>query len=120
MKTSHCRVAIVGAGPSGLALAAELARSGIDNVVVHHDEPYLTVRLKVMPLPSERREEFFETLLRLNRTDMVHGAYGIEDDAVVITDTIQSPNLDLNELQATLEAVILAVSEHYEMLSAYK
>jgi NADPH-dependent 2,4-dienoyl-CoA reductase/sulfur reductase-like enzyme len=34
MKTSHCRVAIVGAGPSGLALAAELARSGIDNVVV--------------------------------------------------------------------------------------
>ncbi|MCP4334856.1 MAG: FAD-dependent oxidoreductase [Gammaproteobacteria bacterium] len=34
MKTSACRVAIIGAGPGGLALAAELARSGIDDVVL--------------------------------------------------------------------------------------
>jgi thioredoxin reductase len=34
MKTSHCRVAIVGAGPSGLALASELASAGIDGVVL--------------------------------------------------------------------------------------
>ncbi len=34
MKTSSCRVAIIGGGPSGLALAAELARGGIDDVVL--------------------------------------------------------------------------------------
>jgi len=34
VKTSDCRVAIVGAGPSGLALAGELARGGIDDVVL--------------------------------------------------------------------------------------
>ena len=34
MNSSHCRVAIVGAGPSGLALASELARAGIDGVVL--------------------------------------------------------------------------------------
>ena len=34
MKSSHCRVAIVGAGPSGLALASELASAGIDGVVL--------------------------------------------------------------------------------------
>ena len=34
MKSSHCRVAIVGAGPSGLALASELASAGIDGVVM--------------------------------------------------------------------------------------
>ena len=34
MKTSRCRVAIVGAGPGGLALASELARRGVDDVVV--------------------------------------------------------------------------------------
>jgi NADPH-dependent 2,4-dienoyl-CoA reductase/sulfur reductase-like enzyme len=34
MKTSNCRVAIIGGGPSGLALAGELARGGIDDVVL--------------------------------------------------------------------------------------
>jgi hypothetical protein len=94
--------------------------NGVDNIVLHHDSPYLTVRVKVMPIPTERREELFEKLLRLNRSDMVHGAYGIEEDAVVITDTIQSPNLDLNEIQASIEAAILAVSEHYDMLSEFR
>jgi thioredoxin reductase len=39
MKSSHCRVAIVGAGPSGLALASELASAGIDGVVLLDREP---------------------------------------------------------------------------------
>ena len=34
MKRSHCRVAIIGAGPSGLALASELASAGIDGIVL--------------------------------------------------------------------------------------
>jgi len=34
VKTSNCRVAIIGAGPSGLALAGELARGGVDDVVL--------------------------------------------------------------------------------------
>ena len=34
VKPNECRVAIVGAGPSGLALAAELARGGIDDAVL--------------------------------------------------------------------------------------
>lgn len=94
-------------------------KNGVENIVIHHDPPYLTFRVKVMPLPSERRPELYEKLLRLNRTDMVHGAYAIEDDAVVIIDTIQSPNLDLNELQGSIDAIILAVSSHYEILAEY-
>lgn len=92
---------------------------GIENIVIHHDPPFLTFRVKVMPLPSKRREELFEQLLILNRTDMVHGAYAIEDNAVVIIDTIQSPNLDLNELQGSIDAIILAVSQHFETLSKF-
>ena len=92
---------------------------GIENIVIHHDPPFLTFRVKVMPLPKSNREALFEQLLILNRTDMVHGAYAIEDDAVVIIDTIQSPNLDLNELQGSVDAIILAVSQHFELLSKY-
>lgn len=34
MKTSSCQVAIVGGGPSGLAVASGLAKAGVDDVVV--------------------------------------------------------------------------------------
>ncbi len=37
MKTQHCQVAIIGAGPSGLALAGELAKSAIDVVVLERE-----------------------------------------------------------------------------------
>lgn len=92
----------------------------IDNIVVHHDSPLLTIRVKVMDLPDEDREGLYEALLKLNASELVHGAYGIEDDAVVITDTIQSPNLDLNELQGSIDSVVMALTSHYERLSSFR
>jgi thioredoxin reductase len=37
MKPQHCQVAIIGAGPSGLALAGELAKSAIDVVILERE-----------------------------------------------------------------------------------
>jgi len=92
----------------------------INNIVIHHDHPLLTIRVKVMAVPDENREALYEALLQLNANDLVHGAYGIEEDDVVIIDTIQSPNLDLNELQGTIDAVTLALTTHYERLSGFR
>ena len=92
----------------------------IENIVIYHDHPLLTVRVKVMAIPDTNREALYEALLRLNAVDLVHGAYGIEDDAIVIMDTIQSPNLDLNELQGSIDAITLALATHYERLSGFR
>jgi len=92
----------------------------IDNILVHHESPLLTVRVKVMNVPDEQKEAFFEDLLKLNASELVHGAYGIEDSSIVITDTIRSENLDLNEIQASIDAVILALTTHYEVLAKYR
>lgn len=92
----------------------------IDNIMVHHESPLLTVRVKVMDVPSENKEAFFEDLLKLNASELVHGAYGIEDESIVITDTIRSENLDLNEIQASIDAVILALTTHYASLAKYR
>jgi hypothetical protein len=51
---------------------------------------------------------------------MVHGAYAIRDDEVILLDTLQGATLDLAELRASLEAVGLALSQHYEVLSQYR
>ena len=39
MMSSQCTVAVVGGGPAGLSLAAELARNGVDDVLVLEREP---------------------------------------------------------------------------------
>ncbi len=93
----------------------------LENIVIYNDPPVITFRCKLMAVPtSARRAEFCETLLRLNATEMVAGAYGIEDEHVVITDTLQSANLDLNELQAAVDGLSLAISVHYPILGEYR
>lgn len=92
----------------------------IDNIVVVHTPPVITFRVKLMNLPEDAvREELFQYLLRLNATSMIQGAYGLEDDAVVIVDSLQSENLDFNEFTASVDAIAFAVREHYEELREF-
>ncbi len=91
----------------------------IDNIVVRLADPIVLFRVKVMPIPRENREKFYERLLDLNTTDMTHGAYGVENDSIVIIDTLQAENLDLNEFQSTIESIGLALTSHYEELVKY-
>ena len=83
-------------------------------VVVHHSDPVLVVRMKVMDLPgdSEGLGGLYETLLRLNATDVIHGAYGIEEGELILSDTLQLATLDFEELRASVESVQLAASSH--------
>jgi hypothetical protein len=74
--------------------------------------PVVAFRLKVMDLPSDSREGLYRTLLALNTTEMVHGAFGIEGDAVVIVHALELENLDFNEFQAVVDDMSMAVSKH--------
>ncbi len=86
----------------------------IDNIVIYHTPPVITFRVKLMDIPNEAaRCELFSRLLELNATSMVAGAYGLEDKAVVIVDTLQSENLDHNEFQASIDSITMAVREHF-------
>lgn len=88
-------------------------------VVVHHSPPLLVVRLKVMDLPEGKRlGNLYERLLIWNATDVVHGAYGIEEEDLVLTDTLELETLDFPELQATLESMQMAASSHIEQIKA--
>ncbi len=83
-------------------------------VVVHLSDPVLLVRLKVMDLPNGESDlgELYRALLELNATDIVHGAYGIEDGELILTDTLELQNLDFEELQASVESLQFAASSH--------
>jgi hypothetical protein len=89
------------------------------NIVITYEPPLVVFRAKVMEIPNNNREEFFKLLLNLNATQMVHGAYGIEDSIVVLIDTLQNENLDFNEFQATFDALSLALTQDYQQLKPF-
>jgi hypothetical protein len=92
----------------------------IDNIVLYHSPPVVTFRVKLMEVPDTDdhsvRLALFQRLLELNATSMVAGAYGLEQNSVVVVDTLQSQNLDYNEFQASIDGIALAVREHYHEL----
>ncbi len=93
----------------------------IDSMLIMHTPPIIVFRVKLMETPEgARRIELYEDLLKLNANNMIAGAYGIEDDSVVIVDTLQAENLDYNEFQASVESISMAIAEDYPQLSAYR
>jgi hypothetical protein len=88
-------------------------------VVVYAEEELVTLRAKVMQIPSESREAFFEELLRLN-AEMVHGAYALEEESVILVDSLVAPTMDLEEFQASLDSTGLALAQHYSRLAKYR
>jgi hypothetical protein len=90
------------------------------NIVVTLEPPLVVFRMKLMEIPKSRREDFFKLLLELNASQMIHGAYGVEDNNVVLIDTLQSENLDYNEFQASLDALMLSSTQDYQKLKAYR
>lgn len=90
------------------------------NIVVIYTPPLVIFRTKLMEVPKNDRENFFKLLLELNASQMVHGAYGVEDNNVVLIDALEVENLDFNEFQASLDAISLAVSQDYERLKTFR
>ena len=90
----------------------------LENIVVYITETVINLRVKLFELPSAPSVELLRTLLELNASEMVHGAYGIEGDAVVVVDALELENLDRNELQAAIDSIGLAVRTHHPQLSA--
>ena len=86
-------------------------------VVVHHSPPLLLARLKVMNIPEGTElGELFKALLVWNATDIVHGAYGLEEGDLVLTDTLELETLDFQELQASVESMQMAAASHMKQI----
>jgi hypothetical protein len=92
---------------------------GCDNFVVSIAGPVVVFRVKVMDLPGTDREALFRALLSLNTSEMVHGAFGLEGDSVVIVHALELENLDLNEFQAVIDDVSMAISKQYSALAQW-
>lgn len=91
-----------------------------ETIVLSIAGPLVVLRVKVLELSKvQSREALFARLLELNATEMLHGAYGVTDDAVVLTCSLRLEALDYSELQGALDDFSVALSKHYEALAAF-
>jgi len=109
-----------------MGIAHETIKPGIwlvkldgSDLVVSIAGPVVAFRLKVMELPRTGREELYRTLLALNTTEMVHGAFGLEGETLVVVHALELENLDLNEFQAVVDDMSMAIAKHHHTLSRF-
>ena len=93
--------------------------NGIMNLVIDCEPPIVVLEQLIMEVPEETGD-FYKRLLQMNRS-LVHGAFVLDDAAkyVFFRDTLQLKNLDLNELEGTIQALSLALAENGAELLEY-
>jgi len=92
----------------------------LEGIAVIYADPLVIIRVQVMDTPKEKREEFFAKLLELNASEMIHGAYGLEGGKVVIIEAREYETMDFSEFRSALEAISMALTQHYPILSVYR
>jgi hypothetical protein len=92
------------------------------DVVCHYSPPVVVLRVKVMDLPADDLacNGLARRLLQLNASDLVHGSYGIEQDAVVLTEALELSHLDFEEFLAAYESMTLSLTSHLRELVTYR
>lgn len=92
---------------------------GINNLVIGCADPILIMEQHIFNMPKDSLDTF-KALLVKNR-DIVHGAFVLDEsgEKVIFRDTLQLENLDMNELEGSLNSLSLLLSEYTDEIIAF-
>ncbi|WP_027002822.1 YbjN domain-containing protein [Hugenholtzia roseola] len=92
---------------------------GIRNMVIDCEDPILIIEQFILDLKNVEGNVLRE-LLKKNR-EVVHGAFCLDDSGnrLLFRDTLQIENLDLNELEASINSLKLLMAEYSTQLIAF-
>jgi len=95
-------------------LVVQKENSGIRNLILGVAPPILIIEQFIFTI-NNQSEKVFKSLLQKNR-DIIHGAFVLDESGkkVIFRDTLQIENLDLNELEGSLNSLSLLMSEYSE------
>ncbi len=93
-------------------LWVEKEDAGIQNLIIGCLDPILIMEQYLFEIQNDSLE-IFKSLLIKNR-DIIHGAFVLDETGkkVIFRDTLQLENLDLNELEGSLNSLSLLLSEY--------
>ena len=89
---------------------------GIKNLILGVADPILIMEQHIFDIKNHDND-VYRSLLQKNR-DIVHGAFVLDEtgDKVIFRDTLQLENLDLNELEGSLNSLGLLLSEYSKQI----
>ena len=92
------------------------------SLAVNFSPPVVLLRIDVMTLPDDAIQTATLTrrLLELNASDLLHGAYGIQDEHIVLTEALELSALDFEEFLASYESMTLALASHLREFGSYR
>lgn len=114
----------------GLAIESEIPEEeilivndeerAISHLVIDCEDTILVLEQLIVQLPSTVDTSVYKRLLQINRT-LIFGAFVLneEGNTLVYRNTLALENLDLNELEGTLNALTLALAENGEELLTF-
>jgi uncharacterized protein YjfI (DUF2170 family) len=93
-------------------MVVQKENSGIKNLILGVAPPILIIEQFIFTI-NNQSEKIFKSLLQKNR-DIIHGAFVLDETGkkVIFRDTLQIENLDLNELEGSLNSLSLLMSEY--------
>jgi len=92
----------------------------LQGVAIMQAEPLVVIRAEIMDVPKTNILELYTKLLELNASGVVYGAYALDNDKIVLTDTLNYDFMDYDDFRTALESFSLALAEHYPILSKYR
>ena len=88
---------------------------GIVNMIVVCADPIVILEQSLFKLKNESLD-VYKQLLQKNR-DIIHGAFAInENGEVIFRDTLQIENLDLNEIEGSINSLTILLSEYRDKI----
>jgi hypothetical protein len=92
------------------------------DVIVHFSPPVVVMSVRVMTLPTDKHIEatLNRRLLELNASDLVHGAYGIEENSIVMAEALELSHLDYEEFRAAYESITVALASHLREIGTFR
>ncbi len=106
-----------GAGGEGATILVRLGPNQAP-AALRLSDPVLVCQVEIGPVPEQGQAELFRHLLELNGSSLLHAAYAIVDDAILLVAALELVSLDPNELEAVLSDFDLALAEHVTQLKS--
>ena len=93
---------------------------GIQSLVIDCEDTVVVLEQLILQLDTAVGAEELARILQMNR-DLVFGAFVLNDDgaALLYRNTLALENLDLNELESTINALSLGLAENGEELLGF-
>jgi len=106
--------------PEEELVVVESEENGIKNMIIDCEDVLVVIEQLILKVRADAPKEFLKRLLQMNR-ELVHGAFVLDDtgEMLLFRDTLQLENLDFNELEGSVKALSLAMSEYGDELIKY-